>query len=73
MKPGPNYRMSSMTKMSLATIVDPHARGQWRRAMIDAELTAAVAPKREPRDNKGGQRPGANYQTNPTGTASTQV
>ena len=72
MKPGPNYKMSSLTKMSLATIVDPHARGQWRRAMIDAELTAAVAPKREPRGDKG-QRPGANYQTNPTGTASTQV
>ena len=53
MKPGPNYRMSSVTKMSLATIADPVRRGEWRRAMIQAELAAAVQPKREPRDNKG--------------------
>jgi hypothetical protein len=40
--------------------------------MIQAELAAAVVIKREPRTD--GKRPqGANYQTNDTGTASTQV
>jgi hypothetical protein len=71
MKPGPNYRMSAQAKRFAATIIDAHQRGAYKRAMIDAELTAAMPAKREPRD-KGG-RPGANYQTNPTGTASTQV
>lgn len=49
MKPGPNYKMSSLTKMSLALskLQDPHKKGQWKRAMIDAELCAAVQPKRE--------------------------
>jgi hypothetical protein len=49
MKPGPNYKMSSTTKTSLALtkFKDAHQRGAWKRAMIDAELTAAVQPKRE--------------------------
>ena len=50
MKPGPNYKMSSSLKASLAlskTFQDPHKKGQWKRAMIDAELSAAVQPKRE--------------------------
>ena len=50
MKPGPNYRMSSSLKTSLALskhFQDPHAKGQWKRAMIDAELSAAIQPKRE--------------------------
>ena len=50
MKPGPNYKMSKSLKASLAlskTFQDPHAKGQWKRAMIDAELSAAFQPKRE--------------------------
>ncbi len=49
-KPGPNYKMSSQLKTSLAlskTFQDPHKKGQWKRAMIDAELAAAFQPKRE--------------------------
>jgi hypothetical protein len=51
MKPGPNYKMSSLTKASLALshFKNAHDRGQWKRAMIDAELAAAVQPKREKR------------------------
>jgi hypothetical protein len=43
--------MSSLTKTSLALNVfkNAHDRGQWKRAMIDAELCAAVQPKREKR------------------------
>ena len=51
MKPGPNYKMSSSTKASLALskFKSLDQRHQWKRAMIDAELTAAVQPKREKR------------------------
>ena len=68
MKPGPNYRMSSTTKASLALngVLDPHKRGAWKRAMIDAELCAAIQPKREKRPAGPG-----GYTKNPTGTAST--
>ena len=50
MKPGPNYKMSSQLKTSLAlskNFQDPHKKGQWKRAMIDAELSASFQPKRE--------------------------
>jgi len=49
MKPNANYRMSSATKMALSSIIDPHKRGEWKRSMIQAELQAAVQPKREKR------------------------
>ena len=69
MKPGPNYRMSSLLKISLATgkFTDAHQRGAWKRACIDAELSAAIQPKREKRPAGPG-----GYSTNPTGTASTR-
>jgi hypothetical protein len=61
MKPGPNYKMSSLTKISLATsgVLDPHKRGAWKRAMIDAELCAAIVPKTIKKES----RPGSNYNT----------
>jgi hypothetical protein len=41
--------MSSQTKAGLALgkFKDAHARGSWKRAMIQAELTAAIQPRRE--------------------------
>jgi len=64
MKPGPNYRMSSLTKASLALSgdLDPHKRGAWKRAMIDAELCAAIVPRTIKKEN----RPGGNYTTTST-------
>ena len=69
MTPGPNYRMSSLLKISLATgkFTDAHQRGAWKRACIDAELSAAIQPKREKRPAGPG-----GYAKNPTGTASTR-
>ncbi len=57
MKPGPNYRMSKSLKASLALggFQDPHKKGQWKRAMIDAELSAAFQPKREKTKRNGNQ------------------
>ena len=66
MKPGKTFKLSKPTKTMLASIVDPKKRSEWKRAMIDAELCAAVVPKREKRP--GG--PGG-YVKNATGTAST--
>jgi hypothetical protein len=68
MKPGPNYKMSSSLKTSLAMnpLKDPHQQAAWKRAMIDAELCAAIQPKREPRK----QAAGGNFTTHSSGTVS---
>lgn len=49
LKPTANYKMSKQTKASLALhkFKDAHARGAWKRAMIEAELSQAIQPKRE--------------------------
>ena len=36
---------------------DPHLKGQWKRAMIQAELYGALAPKKEKREYKGTNTP----------------
>lgn len=41
LKPGPNYRMSAQAKRFASTILDPHQRGEYKRAMVQAELAAA--------------------------------
>ena len=72
LKPNKTFKLSKQTKTLLASITDTVKRNEWKRAMIQAELASAIVPKREPRgDNKRPQ--GSNYQTNDTGTASTQV
>jgi len=69
MKPGKTFKLSKPTKTMLASITDPVKRNEWKRAMIQAELAAAVVVKREPRDNKGSSRgPGTGY-TNTTTSA----
>lgn len=45
MKTGPNYKMPKPLKMRLASILDPHKRGEWKRAMMQAELYAAETAK----------------------------
>jgi hypothetical protein len=37
--------MPKPLKMRLASILDPHKRGEWKRAMINAELYAAETAK----------------------------
>lgn len=61
MKPGKTFKLSKPTKTILASITDPVKRNEWKRAMIDAELCAAVVPKRE-------KRPQGNYQAQQTET-----
>jgi len=45
LKPGKTFNLSKSSKRILAQFVDPHARGQWKRMMIDAELSAAIVVK----------------------------
>jgi hypothetical protein len=52
LKPTANYKMSKSGKRALAQYIDPHERGSAKRAIIDAELSAAQAPKREPKSKK---------------------
>jgi hypothetical protein len=51
-KPGPNFKMSKQTKRSLALIIDPQERGAQRRIMVQAELAAAIQPRREKRNDR---------------------
>jgi hypothetical protein len=76
LKPTSNYRMSSTLKTSLALgkFKDAHQRGAWKRACIDAELASKIVVKTPQRDKNAPRGGGtANYVTNDTGTASTQV
>jgi hypothetical protein len=76
LKPTSNYRMSSTLKASLALgkFTDAHQRGAWKRACIEAELASKIVVKTPQRDKNAPRGGGtANYVTNDTGTASTQV
>jgi hypothetical protein len=57
LKPTANYKMSKQTKASLALggFKNAHAQGQWKRAMINAELSSMqqYKPSRGKRDDKG--------------------
>ena len=44
-----NFKLSKTSKRMIATIVDPHHRGVHKRALIQAELAAAIVSKREKR------------------------
>jgi hypothetical protein len=44
-KPTASYRMSKPVKRMLALIDNPQSRGDQKRIMIQAELTAAIAPR----------------------------
>jgi hypothetical protein len=56
LKSGSNYRMSAQAKRFASTILDPHQRGAYKRAMIDAELSAAqqYKPTKNKKDSVGG-------------------
>ena len=49
LKPTANYKMSKPTKTSLALgrFTSQEQRNAWKRAMIGAELAAAIQPRRE--------------------------
>ena len=48
---------SLKTSLALSQMQDPHLKGQWKRAMIQAELYSALAPKKEKREYRGPNAP----------------
>jgi hypothetical protein len=56
-KPGPNFKLSKQAKKFAASILDSHKRGEFLRSQVQAELAAAIQPKREKRTD----RPQGNY------------
>ena len=51
MRPGPNFKMSKQSKRFLATIIDPHRRGEIKRGTVQAEL-AGQQQVRQPRGDR---------------------
>jgi hypothetical protein len=47
MKPGPNFKLPKSVKRIMATIVNDHERGSYKRSMIEAELYSTVKPPKE--------------------------
>lgn len=47
LKPTSTYKMSKTVKTSLAlsNLQDPHLKGEWKRAMIQAELASQIRVK----------------------------
>ena len=50
MKPGKTFNLSKQTKRFMATIVDPVARHEYKRAMIQAQLASEVVIKSVKKD-----------------------
>lgn len=71
LKPGKTFKLSQQTKRLMCSIVDDKRRNEFKRAMIQAELAAAIVPKARDRSNDPKRAQGAQYKTNDTGTAST--
>ena len=49
LKPNQNFRMTKQNKRFLATVIDPHKRGEIKRGMIEAQL----ASEQQYRPSKG--------------------
>ena len=56
MKPGKTFNLSKQTKRFMATFVNAEQRNAFKRAMIQAELAAAVVVKTRDR-NSNDKRP----------------
>jgi hypothetical protein len=74
LKPGKTFKLSKTTKRMIGLMKGATAeqRNQFKHMMIDAQLHSEIVIKTPSRD-KNAPRGTANYQTNDTGTASTQV
>ena len=49
LKPGKTFKLSKTTKRMMCSITNTEHRNQFKRMMIQAELAAAIQPKREKR------------------------
>ena len=53
MKPDRNFKLKSLYKRWLALEIDPHKRGQLKRALIQAQLAEQSANARRSKDDSG--------------------
>lgn len=51
-KPTSSFKMSKANKMRLASILDPHRRGEVKRSLIQAQLLSEVKVKSLKEDRK---------------------
>lgn len=51
MRAGSNFKMSKQSKRYLATIIDPHRRGEIKKGTVQAEL-ASQQQVRQPRGDR---------------------
>jgi hypothetical protein len=49
LKPTKTFKLNKQAKRFMATIIDPHQRGEFKRASIQAQLHSEQQPKREKR------------------------
>jgi len=61
LKPGKTFNLSKQTKRSMCTIVDPVARNQFKRMMIDAQLHSEIVVKTPNKTERGTPRGNAPY------------
>ena len=52
LKANGNFKLSKTAKRQLATEPNAQKRGMLKQGMIQAELAAAIVPKREPRKDR---------------------
>lgn len=45
LKPTAAFRLKQQAKRSMATILDPHLRGSFKRSMIEAQLAETIQPR----------------------------
>lgn len=53
LKPNKTFKLSKQTKRFMCTFIDPVQRNAFKNAMIQAELAAAIVPKREKKPQGG--------------------
>ena len=45
LRPTAAFKLDQQTKRTMATIVDPHDCGAYKRSMIEAQLASLIQPK----------------------------
>ena len=57
LKPTASFKMDQQTKRSMATIVDPHKCGDYKRSMVEAQLASLIQPRviKAKREEKGAE------------------
>jgi hypothetical protein len=57
LKPNASFKLDKQTKRLMATMLDKHQRGQYKKTMIEAQLQSLITPRitKNKRDNSADQ------------------